>query len=172
MDEAADIIVITGQGVWAHGSFYVEYPDRDVYLEHAANARTIVARYRYSHAVLSGGYTQPSLPNVSEAEGLWSLFQDMDVWPLDKERIILDPLALDSAENIVLGLMAARLRLGRIPVRRIGVWASWKFKKPRFNLLARELGIQDRFFFHGCASYEDADAGARARQGEEDQFKL
>jgi hypothetical protein len=67
--------------------------------------------------------------------------------------------------------MVARDHLGEIPMRRIGVYAAWKFKKPRFNHLARELGIIRRFYFHGLATTDEAEAGKLARQGEVSQVE-
>jgi hypothetical protein len=82
-----------------------------------------------------------------------------------------DRYSLDSAENVYLALMVARRDLEDIPMERIGVFAAWDFKKRRFNLVAKALGIISRFYFHGFAPATRANAGALAVAGEEKFLK-
>jgi hypothetical protein len=166
MPQDADVLIVCGQGVYTKGAFYTEYPDRDVYVAHALAVQEVLAQFRYSHVVCSGGFTQQDAPHISEARSFGALWDDLAAWPAGKERVFWDELSLDSAENVYLGLMAAREGLGRIPIRRVGVFAAWKFKKARFNAIAGELGLGPRLYFHGLASAEDANAGRQARQGE------
>jgi len=167
----SDILIVCGQGTYEKGNYYIEYPDRDVYLRQALNVGQIVKQFKYTHIVCSGGFTQSRSSALSEAKSFLDMWEDTDSWPMNQSNIYLDELSLDSAENIYLGLMAARVELDEVPIRRIGVFAAWKFKKVRFNSLARELGITDRFYFHGLAWANEADAGECALQGESDQMK-
>jgi len=167
----SDALIVCGQGTYKNGNYYTEYPDRDVYLKHAIKVAQIVEEFKYTHVVCSGGFTQKSTLELSEAESFYAMWDDMDSWPMDRDKISLDKLSLDSAENVYLGLMAARIGLENVPIRRISVFAAWKFKKARFNSIAKELGIIDRFYFHGLAWINEADAGERALQGENAQMK-
>lgn len=158
----ADVLIVCGQGTYEDGCFYGESADRDVYLGHAVQVQELVERFRYSHVVLSGGYTQARTPHLSEAESLLGIWDDADSNPAPDSRLMLDIHALDSAENIFMGLIAARSQLGRIPIRRIGVSCAWRFEKARFTHVAAALGIADRFYFHGHAGAEVALFGDEA----------
>ncbi len=160
----ADVLIGCGQGVYKNGGFPVEYPDADVYLWHGMEARNVANRFRYNVMVLSGGLTQKAHPDTSEAEGMLQIMTEMQERPA--VRPILETAALDSTENVLFGLMAARLALDKTPIRRIGVHVAWQFKKHRFNLLARMLDLHPNFYFHGLASHDRADAGERAVDGE------
>ena len=81
-------------------------------------------------------------------------------------RLMLDIHALDSAENVFLGLIAARSHLNLTPIRRIGLLAAWHFEKQRFQAIARALGIEERYYFHGYAPAERALAGEEALRDE------
>jgi hypothetical protein len=144
------VLVVCGQGVYADGTYYGEFHDRDVYFEHALKFPEIATRFNYNVVVTSGGFTQPRAPWLSEAESFLRILKDANV-PVPSVPVILDEAALDSAENLLLGLMTARLALGKTPIRRVGIWAAWKFKKWRFNRNAEALGIVERTYFHGFA---------------------
>src|SRR5262249_51979836 len=114
-----------------------------------------------------GGYTQSQYPYISEAQGMQNVFSDLKAWPpLDRKKIYLDDQALDSPENVILGLLTAREKLGPLPIRRVGALVAWKFKKARFDAIAKELRIHQQFYFHGVVSHAEAAAGDRALQGE------
>jgi hypothetical protein len=149
--DAADVLVVCGQGVYANGTYYGEFHDRDVYFEHALRYPEIVKKFNYNVVVISGGFTQKDAPCLSEAESFRRILADAGS-PEPSVPIILDEAALDSAENLLLGLMTARLVLGSTPIRRVGIWAAWKFKKWRFNRNAEALGIVERTYFHGFSS--------------------
>jgi hypothetical protein len=169
---SCDVLIVCGQGTYEDGMFYTEYPDRDVYFRHAITVTEIVSQYRYTHIVCSGGYTQRMTPSLSEARSFLNVWADTDSKPDIKKSFFLDEISLDSAENVYLSLMAARKELKPIErIRRIGLFAAWKFKKDRFTALARELGIEQRFYFHGLANADEAIAGAQALQGELDQMR-
>lgn len=172
VQQFADILIVTGQGIWFHGRFFAEFKDLVVYLDHLKTAWRIAQKYRYTHVVLSGGYTQAQVPHVSEAGGMLSLLRELQIVPDDPTRIILDHHAYDSAENVIMGLIAAQLQFGGIPIRRIGISNSWLGKKKRFSLLAKELGIEDRLFFHGYAPWNRALDPDGAQRGEAHQCTL
>jgi hypothetical protein len=167
----ADILIVCGQGTWQDGSFYTEFADRDVYLKHLSTVKQIVQEFAYTHVVCSGGYTQSRTPQLSEARSMQKFWIETNNMPVPTQHVFLDELSLDSAENIYLGLMTARTNLGKTPIRRVGICAAWKFKKARFNALAKELGILEHFYFHGLASADEAEAGERAAQEESAQFQ-
>ena len=147
---AADVLIVCGQGVYADGVYYGEFHDRDIYFEHALRWPEIAARFNYNLIVTSGGFTQSRAPWLSEAESVLRIMADAGV-ALPAMPVVLDEAALDSAENLLLGLMTARLALGDTPIRRVGIWAAWQFKKWRFNRNAEALGIVERTYFHGLA---------------------
>lgn len=163
----ADVLIVCGQGTYADGCFYSEYPDRDVYVGHATEVARLVDRYGYSHVAASGGYTQSATPWLSEAESFLGVWDDTESNPVSDSQLILDIHALDSAENVYLGLVAARSHLKLTPIRRIGVSCAWQFKKRRIVEIARALGIEDRTYFHGYAPAGRALAGEEAQRGEE-----
>jgi len=164
-----DVLIICGQGVYLDGKYYSEYPDHNVYLEHAITVKDVFEKFNYTHIVCSGGYTQQA-QEISEAESFNNMWQDMGSKP-DTENIIFDKYALDSAENIILGLIALRNRLKRdgisLTIRRIGAYSAWQFKKERFNNLAKELGILNQFYFHGFVDATKAQSGDLALKGEQ-----
>ena len=163
------MLIVCGQGTYENGRYYTEYPDRDVYLCHAISTKEIVKAFNYTHIVCSGGFTGKATgPRISEAKSFESIWQDTGTRPA--MPCYMDEVALDSAENVYLGLMEARQNLSDIPIRRIGVFAAWQFKKKRFNCLAKELGIIDHFYFHGLAWAAEAEAGDKAQKGEQDEI--
>jgi hypothetical protein len=170
--EHRDVLIACGQGTYENGSFHCEFPDRDVYLSHALNVRHVVSEYRYNFVVCSGGFTQAATPHLSEARSFQAIWQDTGTRPdIPEGDIIFDEHSLDSAENVYVSLMLARRHLGAdLPIRRVGVSAAWKFKKHRFTSLARELGIDDCFYFHGYADARAADAPDAASHGESGQM--
>lgn len=164
---AADVLVVCGQGVYADGKYYGEFHDRDVYFDHALTFPAIAERYKYNVIVTSGGFTQDRAPWLSEAESFLRMLNDAQ-FSMPAAPIVLDEAALDSAENLLLGLMTARLVLGSIPIHRVGIWAAWQFKKWRFNRNAEALGIVENTYFHGfspatATNYQVPPVDARQR---------
>lgn len=86
--------------------------------------------------------------------------------------VVLDEVALDSAENVILGLMALRLREPQVRIKRIGFYSLWQFKKQRMTKLAKELGVENQFYFSALALAELANAGRLAQEGEEKQLAV
>jgi hypothetical protein len=155
MREYADILIVCGQGTYRDGCFYSEFDDRAVCLDHALSARGIVERFAYTHVVASGGFTQKATPDLSEAESFVRVWEEFGAAPVPSDRLFLDEVALDSAENVALGILAARLGLGAgVRIRRIGVFTAWAPKGYRFGAAARALGIHQRFYFHGFGRAE------------------
>jgi hypothetical protein len=152
----ADVLIVCGQGVYEDGTFFGEFHDRDVYFDHAIRFPDVAARLNCNTVILSGGFTQPSAPWLSEAESFLRILQDAAISPPEM-LLILDECALDSAENLLLGLMTARLVLGKVPIRRVVIWAAWQFKKWRFNRNAESLGIVERTYVYGFAPSAAAD---------------
>jgi len=165
-----DVLIVCGQGIYWDGKYYSEYPDHNVYLEHAITVKDVFEKFNYTHIVCSGGYTQQA-HHISEAKSFNNMWEDTDSKP-DTKNIIYDEYALDSAENIILGLIVLRDNLnkkGIFPtIRRIGAYSAWQFKKERFNNLAKELEILNQFYFHGFVDASKAQSGDLALKGEKD----
>lgn len=151
----ADVLIVCGQGVYHDGEFFSDFHDRDIYFKHIKDFPSVVKEFNYNCVVLSGGFTQKNLPWKSEAEGFIDILKDSGrIEDTFNEGIpcLLDEISLDSSENLIFGLMTARLALEKtIPIRRIGVYAAWKYKKWRFNRNAQALGIIDRTYVHSVA---------------------
>ena len=149
-------LIVGGQGTYLDSSFYCEFSDRELSLEYMMEVAAVANRFKYTHIVTSGGFTQASTPTTSEAASfpeLWDLFGIN----LSGHEIVLDEVALDSAENVICGLMAVRIHENKTHVEprrigRIGFFSQWHFKKRRMTGLARQLGIENSFFFHGYAT--------------------
>jgi hypothetical protein len=173
-DGHIDVLIVCGQGVYIDGKYYSEYPDHNVYLEHAMTVKDIFDKFNYTHIVCSGSYTQNNstdtgVKNISEAQSFINMWEDTDSYP-NCRNITLDEYSLDSIENVILGLISLRHQLNKqnfYPViRRVGVYSTWQFKKKRFNILAKELGIINQFYFHGFVDADKAEAGELALNGE------
>jgi hypothetical protein len=155
--KAADVLIVCGQGVYHQGTYFGEYHDRDVYFDHALQVPDIVGRFHYNVVVFSGGFTQEKARNVSEAQSFENMLRDAGKFGrLAAVPLVLDECALDSAENLLLGLMTARLALPNdVPIRRVGLSIAWKFKKWRFNRNAQALDIVQQVYVHGFATSAD-----------------
>lgn len=151
---------------------HAEFPaDAGVQLGHARWCARELAAHAPDLAVLSGGRTKPATPERSEAESFLDLWDAEGTAP--PTPVVLDDLALDSAENLILGLVAARLGLGGAltpvdprgawrtrldaarltradptlgaapPIVRVLVLTAWRVKTLRFTLGLEELGVPD-----------------------------
>lgn len=152
-------LIICGQGTYFNGEYYSEYPDESLCLHQAIEVNTVIQKFNYDFLVRSGGFTQSKAPWLSEAQSFIDMWKEMNV----KVKIphITDDIALDSSENLLFGLIMARIALidkgdGEIPFRRIGAFAVWSYKRHRFSKNAQSLGIGSRFYFHGFADAEAA----------------
>jgi hypothetical protein len=148
--------------------YFTEFPDRELSLEYVMKVRDVVERFRYNIVICSGGYTRRETPTLSEADSFLNVWNETQTKP--SCPIVLDRVALDSAENVIFGLMALRLKEPAARVRRIGFFSQWHFKKPRMTSLATDLGIDKSFFFHGHADADHANAGDAAKAGEARQL--
>lgn len=163
MDQV-DVLIVGGQGTFSEGEYFSEYPDRELSLEYVMKVGKKVEDFRYNVVICSGGYTQKETPTLSEAESFLNIWTETMTRPVCP--VVLDDVALDSAENVIFGLMALRLKEPRARLRRIGFFSQWRFKKPRMTGLAADLGIARRFSFHGHAVADQANAGEAAKVGE------
>ncbi len=158
-------LIVGGQGTFQEGRFYTEFPDRELSLEYVMRVRDVVAAFHYTHVICSGGYTQKETPTLSEAESFWNIWDETQTRPA-AAPIVYDKVALDSAENVIFGLMQLRLEHPKLRIGRIGFFSQWQFKITRMNSTAGELGIDKNFFFHGHANADKANAGEKAKAGE------
>lgn len=167
------VLIVPLQGIYDGntGRFYCEYPDRDVYVRHLLGLPAAVREWGCNCISLSGGPTQAAAPHLTEAQGALALLRDLEIRiPLESERIIIEPHALDSAENVILSLMVVRIAFPRAAFGRIVIWPAWAFKKPRFTALARALGIAEQCYVCGGAQAVAANDGCGAETGERTQL--
>jgi hypothetical protein len=167
-------LIIGGQGTYIDSLFYTEFPDRELSLEYMMEVAVVAQRFKYTHIIPSGGFTQSETPNVSEAASFENVWKEFEI-NLGSLNVVKDEVALDSAENVISGLMALRVaenESSRRPraIGRIGFFSQWHFKKRRMTELARQLGIEKSFYFHGYAQASKAAAGGVAQSGEESQL--
>ena len=167
-------LIIGWQGTYIDSLFYTEFPDRELSLEYMMEVAVIAQRFKYTHIVPSGGFTQAETPEVSEAASFENVWREFEI-NLGALCVVKDEVALDSAENVICGLMAVRINeneTSRHPkaIGRIGFFSQWHFKKRRMTELAKQLGIEKSFYFHGYAHALKAAAGDAAQAGEQRQL--
>lgn len=174
-------VIIGGQGTYKDSLFFTEFPDRELSIEYMMGVVEIAQRFKYTHLIPSGGFTQSETSDassqdtlVSEASSFENVWKDFGISP-GTLHVVKDEVALDSAENIICGLMALRIYLNQnnrnnIAIGRIGFFSQWHFKKRRMTELAKQLGIEKSFYFHGYAHASEAAAGDAAKAGEQAQL--
>ncbi|MBC7924459.1 MAG: hypothetical protein H7039_02275 [Bryobacteraceae bacterium] len=167
-------LIIGGQGTYHDSEFHTEFPDRELSLEYMMEVAAVAHRFKYTHIVPSGGFTQSLTPQTSEAASFPEVWKEFAI-DLEGRVVVNDEVALDSAENVICGLMAVRIHENANHVTprrigRIGFFSQWHFKKRRMTELARQLGIEKSFYFHGYAHALKAAAGDAAQSGEQRQL--
>ncbi len=167
-------LIIGGQGTYFNSLFHTEFPDRTLSIEYMMEAAFIAQRFKYTHIIPSGGFTQTETLDVSEAASFQNVSQEFGI-NLGTLKVVKDEVALDSAENLICGLMAVRIAENKQvihprPIGRIGFFSQWYFKKRRMTELAKQLGIDKSFYFHGYAGASMAAAGNSALVGEQQQL--
>jgi hypothetical protein len=160
-------LIIGGQGAYKDSCFYTEYPDRELCLEYLMEVRNLAERWNFTHIVCSGGKTQAQTPALTEAESIINYWKESETTPkISENKIFMEDKALDSSENVIFGLMKVREGCGTEEMGRIGFYSLWQFKKQRMNGLAKQLGIQERFYFIAYADADKANARDLAEEGE------
>jgi len=162
--DPVNVFIAGGQGTFQKGEFFSEFRDQELSLGYVMKIPKMVEDFRYDVVICSGGYTQKETPTLSEAESFPNIWAETMTKPVCP--VVLDKVALDSAENVIFGLMAWRLKEPGASLGRIGFYSQWRFKKPRMTSLAADLGIDRRFYFHGHAGADQANAGEAAKAGE------
>lgn len=162
-----DVLLVPLQGVYdaRTGRFHCEYPDRDVYARHVSSVPAALRTWGCDCAVLSGGHTQGTVAHLSEAAGASALLGELGQ-RLPRGRLVVESAALDSVENVLFGLMAARLRYPDAPLGRVVILPAWAFKKRRFSLVVEALGIADQCYVCGMEDARQATDAAGALKGE------
>lgn len=171
---SVDVVVVGGQGTFdpATGNYSTEWPDRGCSVEHAISVEGVRARGGYDLVVPSGGFTQKTTPDLSEARSFINMWRKPHAFP--NCPVLLDEVALDSAENLLYSLMLVRLILKgtlglRIPIARVLFYTQWQFKIRRMNATAQRLGILSQFYFQAYTDEKEAWASDRAKDGEMSQ---
>ena len=170
MHEPIHALVVGGQGTYEDGAYYTEHPDRDLSIAHAGTVRDRCLEFGFTHVVCAGGFTQGATPGLSEAKSFEAMWEVTKTPP--KVKVSFDDVSLDSAENVIFGLMRLRLDCGPVePIHRVGYYSQWQFKKRRMTGLAQVLGIAEKFYFYAFADFALANAGRTASEGEENQLR-
>jgi hypothetical protein len=165
---ATAILLVPGQGVYVkeRGTFLTEFPaDKETYVEPGLNAPMRARAVGAKLVVASGGPTNRGAEGRTEGEGMRHLLEDFrTAFALD---CCAETRALDSAENLLFGLIQARLLLEPdVAIGQIWVWSAWRFKRERFSITARALGVGEQLYFSAFAS--EPAAGPKALAGERD----
>jgi hypothetical protein len=100
-------VSLTADGTLEHHSEFPE--DSNVYLRHIEWLSTKFDEVGADLAVLTGSYTRAQTPMLSEAESFLNGWRSRNWAP--SVPLALDDVATDSAENVLIGLMVARLVL-------------------------------------------------------------
>ena len=114
-------LLVGGQGTYLKGHYYTEHPDRDLSVNHAASVGTVASAGHYTHVVCCGGFTQRQTPDLSEAQSFENMWAETQTRP--PQTVILEETSLDSAENVIFGLMQLRMEEGNRPIVRIGFYS-------------------------------------------------
>ncbi len=140
------LLLVCLQGVYKKGRFLCEYPaDNGVHLSHLLGIAELAKKFRNSHVVLSGGPTQPRAPGISESTSAKGFLEQKDSLPCPRGSLLVDESALDTAQNIVMGLATLRLAVGwQLPIREVVVSICWGPKRRRVDAVTSLLGISDR----------------------------
>ena len=163
------VLVVGGQGTYKNGCYHTEHPDRELSIAHAGTVKERCQQFAFTHVVCAGGYTQKATPGLSEAMSFEAMWRVTGHRPT--QHVSFDEVSLDSAENVLFGLMRLRLDVPRVPIERVGYYSQWQFKKPRMTGLASALGFAERFYFYAYADFALANAGRVAGEGEEQQLR-
>jgi hypothetical protein len=159
-----DLLIVCCQGTYHHGRYYSQFPNREVFTGHLLQTGSLIDQFRYTYIICSGGVTSDRPGGLSESRSTLDLWHQTGTRPAIP--VSLEEAALDSMENLLLGLARARLDLGSAPMGRIAISSAWKFKKERFLMAAEALGVSDRFYFHGYAPASEALFPEEAQSGE------
>lgn len=152
--QAINVFLIAGQATYREGAIYSEFPDHSTFIQHALETPRYIKEHNYDLAVFSGAATKKATIGLSEARSFEHILCDyrkLNDFPVP---YTFDEIACDSAENLIMGLIAARLWLrskgkAEYAIRTIGVSAAFKFKNWRFKQNAKALGILPYFRFYG-----------------------
>lgn len=167
--DAISPLIVGGQGTYFNGRYYTEFPDRALALDHMAEVARVVENADYNCVVCSGGFTKKETPDLSEAKSIVNYWTEIQRRP--RAEVVLDEVALDSAENVIFGLMSLRKAFPDRPIKRICFYSLWQFKKPRMTSLAECLGIAEQFYFRAFSDERKANAGLKALKGEQNQYE-
>ena len=151
-------MIHAGQGTYFNGGFYADFPDHQIFYSHVLETFRLMKHdnvFQYDLCIPSGADTKLDTPDISEANSFLKILTEKKLH--EGFNYELDELALDSAENLIFGLMAARVRLindnqANMPIGKIGFSCAFKFKAWRLNTNAKSLGILPFFYFHGYSS--------------------
>lgn len=159
------IQLTSGQGVYRQGDFFTEYPaDKEVYIEHILSTAHRARAIRADLTVFTGGPTSRRAKGLTEAGGMRDLTL-RDFGSAFRFPCAVEGCALCSGENLLFGMMEARRQLSPSDsIGQVWLWTAWTFKRARFTLIARALGISDQFYF--SAFSDSPAAGAKALNGE------
>src|SRR4051812_35143340 len=146
------LLITAGHAIWNRNSWYGGFPGEDaIYAAHVEEGVRMLRSGQYEYLAFSGGKTRPQLEKqtglVSEAEGMNMFAVERGLVSAEDKRIVVEPWARDSMENVFFSLLAYFDKTGRWP-ERVGI-ISWSSKGLRFHLICSGMKLGGRVVFHG-----------------------
>ncbi len=162
------------EDIYSDDSWYLKDFQKDeprFYAEHIYTGIKFAEKDPFSVLIFSGGYTNPSAPDRSEAMSYLEIAEYQE-WP-DKcsNRVFLEEYARDSFENLLFGLCKFYELAGRLPEKTTMV--SWKFKKSRFRFHWDTLSINNfKFEYCGVNNPDDLTAALEGEKKAISEYKI
>lgn len=149
------LIIVPGHGVcvhpersWEHAAWVglYDYEEEGTLLaQHCLAALALAAADEEAVLCFSGGMTREAAGRLSEAESYYEIVRAAHWWGVAPfpQRVLLEPFARDSFENILFSIGAFRSRYGHYPEELFCV--GFRFKSRRFGWHVRSIGWKGNF---------------------------
>jgi hypothetical protein len=150
------VVITAGHAIYRDGIWHGGFKGEDsFYARHVEAGIRLMEEGKFDCWIPSGAATRPAFETetggISEAEGMKNYAVEHRLCSENDERILLEPWARDSMENLFFGILAYRRKTGQWP-NRVGV-VSWNSKALRYHLIASGMRLGGRIFFHGEGEY-------------------
>lgn len=149
------LLVLAGHAIWNGEHWVGGFEGEEAFYAAHVQQALLVLEEGYEALVLSGGCTRPALEHDtagrSEAEGMKQFAIEQGWMSLGDDRVLLEPYARDTMENMTFGMLRYRREKGKWPSR-VGV-VSWVAKGLRIQLIGAGLQLGGRLRIHGVGVY-------------------
>ncbi len=171
-----ELVMVPGHGVFIGDSpddlsnpdkWEAFYPEEGpYYVEHIKRAVKIASEDKDSMLIFTGGFTHDSVGPRSEGGGYHEAASLMGWWGHAEvsARSFSEEGARDSLENILFSILLFREQAGYFPEKITVV--GWEFKKERFMIHARALGIPESAITYLGVNDPPGKALEAAKEGE------